>query len=81
MFVETRLMNRLGISFPDATTLVSKAHHTLGIRASNDQDTRMQVYREAQRIHSWLLERRQRELSSASARTGRRWSRATVTPL
>jgi hypothetical protein len=81
MFVETRLMNNLGISFSDATTLVSKAHNTLGIRRANDQVTRMQVYREARRIHSRLLERRQRELSLAPARAGRRWTRATVTPL
>jgi hypothetical protein len=74
-------MNKLGISFPDAATLVAKAHGTLGIRTSNDQDTRMQVYREARRIHTRLLERQQRELSLAPSHAGRRWKRATVTPL
>ncbi len=81
MFVETRLMNNLGISFSDASTLVSKAHNTLGVRAANDQATRMKVYREARRLHSRLLERRRRELSSAPVQAGRCGKRATVTPL
>jgi hypothetical protein len=78
MFVETRLMNKLSISYADATTLVSKAHHTLGIR-TNDRDAGIQVYCEAKRIHL-ELQRRQRE-RLATRRPGQRWKRATVMPL
>ena len=78
MFIERRLMNKLGISYQDATSLVYKSYSCLGMPNRGTDEDEMLVYREAKRIYR-LLQRHEERLPASQPRSC--WKRAAGMPL
>jgi len=77
MHIELRLMNKLGISYQDATSLVCKAHSCLGMPNRRTAEEEMAVYTKAKRIYSRLQKHKERFPASQP----HSWKCATVMPL
>jgi hypothetical protein len=78
MYIETELMNRISVSFAEATTLSAHAQRSLGISNSarkNDGDDR-RILEEARRIH-----RRRRQIDTLGIFAGKRRKRSAVAPM
>jgi len=58
MFIERRLMNKLGINYQDATSLVYKAHSCLGMLNRGTAEDKMVIYRETKRTYQHLKRHR-----------------------